>query len=167
MEYNSFVLSDCTAGRGTLASVPAAAAFLLAGLLLSGASHAHHSPAAFDRSKEVHLEGTVTRFAYSNPHSYLTIEIVGDDGRRVSQEIEVAPISTIQPLGLKRDSLQVGDRVTVRASPSRRGTGTALGLDVTLADGRVLPLNISAAKASGSLRRRRSRRRSRPCRPGR
>ncbi len=145
MEYDSLVLSDCPAGRGTLASVSAAASFLVAGLLLSGASHAHHSPAAFDRSKEVHLEGTVTRFAYNNPHSYLTIEIVDGDGRRISQEIEVAPISTVQPLGLTRDSLQVGERVTVRANPSRRGTGTVMGLDATLADGRVLPLHISAA----------------------
>jgi uncharacterized protein DUF6152 len=130
--------------RGTVASLSAAAALLIAGSLFSGASHAHHSPAAFDRSKEVYLEGTVTRFAYNNPHTYLTIEIVDDDGRHVSREIEVGPISTMQPLGLARDSLQVGERVRVRANPSRRGTGTVMGLDVTRADGRVLPLHISA-----------------------
>jgi len=129
----------------TLTVACGAAVLLVAGLLLSGPSDAHHSPAAFDRTQEVRLEGTVTRFAYNNPHSYLTIEIVGDDGRRISQEIEVAPISTVRPLGLTRDSLQVGDRVTVRANPSRRGTGTVMGLDVTRMDGRVLPLHISAA----------------------
>jgi hypothetical protein len=130
--------------RTTLTAGCAAAALLITGSLLSEASRAHHSPAAFDRSKEVHLEGTVTRFAYNNPHTYLTIEIVDDDGRRNSQEIEVGPISTMQPLGLTRDSLRVGERVTVRANPSRRGMGTAMGLDATLADGRVLPLHISA-----------------------
>jgi hypothetical protein len=120
------------------------AALLVTASLLSGASHAHHSPAAFDRSREVQLEGTVTRFAYNNPHTYLTVETVDGAGRRIAQDIEVGPISTMQPLGLTRDSLRVGERVTVRANPSRRGTGTAMGLDVTRADGRVLPLHISA-----------------------
>jgi hypothetical protein len=125
-------------------AIASATALLVAGLLLSETGHAHHSPAAFDRSREVRLEGAVTRFAYNNPHTYLTIEIVVADGRRISQEIEVGPISTMQPLGLTRDSLRAGERVTVRANPSRRGTGTAMGLDVTRSDGRVLPLHISA-----------------------
>jgi hypothetical protein len=127
-------------------SVSAAAALVALGSVVSDAGDAHHSPAAFDRSREVRLEGTVTRFAYNNPHSYLTIELAEPDGRHVSREIEVGPISTMQPLGLTRDSLRAGERVTVRANPSRRGTGTgtALGLDVTLEHGRVLPLHISA-----------------------
>jgi hypothetical protein len=90
------------------------------------------------------LEGTVTRFAYNNPHTYLTIEIVDAAGRRVAQEVEVGPISTMLPLGLTRDSFRVGDRVMVRANPSRRGTGTVMGLDLTRADGQVVPLHISA-----------------------
>lgn len=104
---------------------------------------AHHSPAAYDITKEMRLEGTVTRFAYNNPHTYLTIDVVGADGRVVSQAIEAGPISTMQPLGMTRDSLQVGDRVTVRAAPRRKGAGTVLGLDVTKADGAVVPLFLA------------------------
>jgi hypothetical protein len=121
-----------------------ATALFIAAMLLGSVSRAHHSPAAFDRSREVLLEGTVTRFAYNNPHTYLTIETVDDEGRPVAQEVEVGPISTMLPLGLTRDSLRVGERVTVRANPSRRGTGTVMGLDLTRADGRVVPLHISA-----------------------
>jgi hypothetical protein len=106
---------------------------------------AHHSPAAFDQTKEIRLEGTVTRFAYNNPHTYLTIDVVGADGRVVSQEIEAGPISTMQPLGMTRDSLKVGDRVSVRAAPRRTGTGTVLGLDATKADGTVVPLFLAGA----------------------
>jgi hypothetical protein len=106
--------------------------------LLPCAAVAHHSPAAFDISREVKLEGVVTKYAFGNPHIYLTIEMTAADGGVVSQEIEAGPISTIQPLGLQRDSLAIGDRVTVRANPSRRGPGrTVLGLDVTRADGVV------------------------------
>lgn len=114
-------------------------------LLLVEVTNAHHSSAAFDMSKEITVEGTVTRYAYNNPHTYLTIETEGPNGARVSQEVEAAPISTVQPLGLTRESLKVGDRVTVRANPNRRGTGTVLGRDVTLADGTVLPLHVSAS----------------------
>ena len=106
---------------------------------------AHHSPAAFDATKEIRLEGTVTRFAYNNPHTYLTIDVTGADGRVTSQVIEAGPISTMQPLGMTRDSLQVGDRVTVRAVPRRAGAGTVLGLDATKADGTVVPLFLAAA----------------------
>ena len=123
-----------------------AAAMLMVDGLLAGTVRAHHSPAAYDPSKEVRYEGTVTKYAFNNPHTYLTIEMRGPDGRLVSQEVEAGPISTIQPLGLQRDSLKVGDRVTVRGRPSRRGDGhTMLGLDVARSDGTVLPLNIEAA----------------------
>ena len=108
---------------------------------------AHHSPAAFDQTKEIHLEGTVTRFAYNNPHTYLTIDVVGADGRVVSQEIEAGPVSTMQPLGMTRDSLKVGDRITVRAVPRRTGSGTVLGLDATKANGTVVPLFLGTASA--------------------
>jgi len=118
---------------------------LLVGLLVASVSSAHHSPAAFDQTKEVRLEGTVTKYAYNNPHTYITLEMEGANGARVSQLIEVGPISTVLPLGLTRDSLKVGDRVSVRANPPRRGTGTVMGLDLTRADGVVLPLHISAA----------------------
>jgi len=106
---------------------------------------AHHSPAAFDQTREIRLEGTVTRFAYNNPHTYLTIDVVSADGRVISQEIEAGPISTMQPLGMTRDSLRVGDRVTVRAVPRRAGSGTVLGLDATKGDGTVVPLFLAAS----------------------
>ena len=119
---------------------------IVGGYVLPGAAAAHHSPAAFDTSREVTLEGVVTKYAFSNPHIYLTIEMTAPGGGVVSQEVEAGPISTIQPLGLARDSLAIGDRVTVRANPSRRGPGrTVLGLDVTRADGVVLPLNVASA----------------------
>ena len=111
----------------------------------AGSSTAHHSPAAFDQSKEIVIEGKLTRFSFNNPHTYLTLEIIGPDGAAMSQDVEAGPISTVQPLGLMRDSLQVGEHVTVRGNPSRRGTGhTVLGLYVTRADGRVFPLSVSS-----------------------
>jgi hypothetical protein len=107
------------------------------------AALAHHSRAAFDMSVEVLLEGTVTDVLWANPHVYFTIEITGADGARVLQEVEVGPLSTLQPLGLTRQALVNGERVTVRANPNRRGAGhVVVGLEVTKSDGEVFPLHV-------------------------
>jgi hypothetical protein len=109
-------------------------------------SVAHHGPAAFDQGKEIVIEGKLTRFAVNNPHTYLTLEIIGPDGAAMLQDVEAGPISTVQPLGLERDSLRVGEHVVVRGNPSRRGAGhSVLGLYVTRADGKVFPLSVSSA----------------------
>ena len=115
----------------------------------------HHGPAAFDQSKEIVIEGKLTRFSPNNPHTYLTLEVIGLDGAVTLQDVEAGPISTVQPLGLTRDSLKVGEHVTVRANPSRRDTvRTVLGLYVTREDGTVLPLSVSStsSRARSALR---------------
>src|SRR5262245_20443088 len=123
----------------------ARASITLAASLLAGTAAAHHSPAAFDQTKEVRIEGKLTKYAFNNPHTYLTVEVVGANGATSAQEVEAGPISTIQPLGLTRDALTVGERVVVRANPSRLGPGrTVLGLDVTRADGKTFPLFIQS-----------------------
>ena len=125
-----------------------AGSVLLAAFGFAGSSSAHHGPAAYDQSKEIVIEGKLARFSVNNPHTYLTLEIVGPDGATTSQDVEAGPISVVQPLGLMRDSLQVGEQVVVRGAPSRRGAGhTVLGLYVTRADGTVFPLSVSSASA--------------------
>jgi len=65
------------------------------------------------------------------------------DGGLLSQEVEVGPLQTLQPLGLTRGSIVVGERVTVRANPNRKGAGyLAVGLDVMKSDGAVFPLHV-------------------------
>ena len=104
---------------------------------------AHHSRAAFDTSVEVVIEGTVTQIAWKNPHTYLTLAVEGANGQRVLQEVEVGPPATLRPLGLSEEVLAPGDRVAVRANPSRKGPGhTVVGLDVTKSDGAVVPLHV-------------------------
>lgn len=66
-------------------------AIAVLGSVLAGTATAHHSPAAFDLDKEVIIEGTLTKFLFANPHSYLTVESMGRNGERVSQDVEVGP----------------------------------------------------------------------------
>jgi len=118
--------------RGSLAAA--------AGLLASGAALSHHSPAAFDMTAEVVIEGTLAKVDWTNPHVYLTVETKGPDGRPLLQHVEGLSISSTQSSGLKRELLTLGSAVVVRAHPPRRGMGTVLGADITMGDGRIYAL---------------------------
>jgi hypothetical protein len=63
------------------------------------------------------------------------------------QDVEVGPVAGLQPLGLMRDTLVVGERISVRANPNRSGPGrVVMGIDVTKADGSVYPLHVSGRR---------------------
>jgi hypothetical protein len=119
----------------------------VAGLALTGAAVAHHSPAAFDQTNEVVVEGVVAAVAWRNPHIYLTLETATPEGGANLQEVEIGPVASLQPLGLTREVLVVGERISVRAAPNRRGPGrTVMGLDMTRPDGSIYPLHVSGRR---------------------
>ena len=98
---------------------------------------AHHSAAMFDVTQERVVQGVVTDFAWKNPHSYLTIRTSGENS--VDQVIEVGPPATLRPLGLTEDAVRVGDAVSVRVNPAKRGN-IVLGRELTKTDGSIWPL---------------------------
>ena len=106
---------------------------------------AHHSPAMFDLSQDVILQGTIKEFSWRNPHVYIELETTGPDGEPVVQQIEAGPASNFVALGVTRESLRAGERVVVRVKPNRAGAGrTALGWLLTKADGTTIPLHVRA-----------------------
>jgi len=104
---------------------------------VAGPVLAHHSAAMFDATQERVVQGIVTDFAWKNPHSYLTVRTNG--ANPVDQVIEVGPPATLRPLGLTEDAVRVGEAVSVRVNPAKRGN-VVLGRELTKADGTVLPL---------------------------
>ena len=118
------------------------ASFLTAAALAAPAA-AHHSAAQFDTSKQVAVEGVVTRYDWRNPHVYMAIRVAAPDGQEVEQEIEAGASSVLLPLGLTPTAVALGEKVTIRGNPSRGGPGQmVLGRELVKADGSVLPLNI-------------------------
>jgi hypothetical protein len=113
---------------------------------------AHHSAAMFDLGKEIELVGVVTKYAWRNPHTYIALRIRHADGTAVEQQIEAGPSSTMQPLGLRADSVRVGEVVTVRANPLKEGVSghIVLGRELIKADGTVLPLHLGPETAHAS-----------------
>jgi hypothetical protein len=116
--------------------------------VVPAAVFAHHSRANYDMTKEILIEGTVAALAWTNPHISMTVETLEPGGEQSRLEIELSSVSEALALGLRKEAIEPGSRVVVRAHPGRSGRGAkAAGLDVRTADGTVYPLNIDARLA--------------------
>ena len=116
------------------------------GLLLLAAAplFGHHSAAAeFDVNRRVTYAGVVTRVEWSNPHIYFYVDVKDANGKATNWAFEGAGPNMMSRLGWLRDSLKVGDRVTVVAFPARDGAAVAAARDVVLANGRKVLLGIA------------------------
>ena len=109
--------------------------FVLAGW--SGPLRAHHSFAAqYDRSKPITLKGTVTKVEWANPHLYFYIDVKTPDGNVENWAIEGGAPNSLYRNGWRKDSLQVGNAVTVDGWLAKDGSKLANMRAVVLADGR-------------------------------
>jgi hypothetical protein len=114
---------------------------LATALTLPLAAHAHHSFAAeFDAQKVVHLEGTVVKFAWVNPHSWLYVDIKKPDGSVEQWKIEGGAPSALLRRGWNRNSLPAGTKIVVNAFQARDGATRASARDIVFPDGRKLDL---------------------------
>jgi len=99
---------------------------------------AHHSPAAFDRTREVTLVGTVQEFRWQNPHTWIEILVPNERGEEVVWAIELTSPTYLVRAGWKSNTIKVGDKVTIVGNPVRTGEPSAIFLSLTTADGRTL-----------------------------
>jgi hypothetical protein len=99
---------------------------------------AHHSPAAFDRTKELKLTGTVTSFKWSNPHSWIEMDVTNDKGVVEKWAVEMTSPTYLVRAGWKSTSVKAGDKITVTVNPVRTGEPVGIFLTAILPDGRTL-----------------------------
>ena len=109
-----------------------------AGLLVPAAPVlAHHSFAAeYDAAKPTTITGTVTKVEWMNPHARFYVDVKDADGKVTNWNFELGAIPVLLKQGWTRNSLKVGDQVTVQGSLAKDGSNTANARKVTLADGR-------------------------------
>jgi len=118
-----------------------AALFVSLGLVsasIAGPALAHHSFAMFDRQKEVVLKGVIKTFQWTNPHSFIEMEVIGADGKVQPYSIEMNSPNNLTRQGWKSTTLKPGDKVTLTMNPLRDGSDGGLFISVQLADGRTL-----------------------------
>jgi hypothetical protein len=107
-------------------------------LTVAGPAVAHHSFAMFDMSKKMTLIGTVTTFEWTNPHSYIEIDVPDEAGAVKHWSIELGSPSILQQSGWKFSTLKKGDKATLVINPLRSGQAGGFLSLATLPDGRAL-----------------------------
>ena len=117
------------------------AALVLLGL--TAAAGAHHSfDAEYDSRKPITVTGYVTKLDWINPHAYVYIDTKDDSGQMKNYRIEMGPPYALVRGGWKRDTLKIGDQVTVNgAALAKDGSLTAGSMQstsMTLAGGQKL-----------------------------
>ena len=98
---------------------------------------AHHSSTMFDTSKTVTLEGVVTKWELTNPHSWLHVEVKEKDGKTVVWGFEAEGPSSLQRSGIKPSDFKVGTKLTITGNPMRDGQPAAIWINaVRTSDGK-------------------------------
>jgi hypothetical protein len=123
--------------------------FVLIGLLLAAApAFAHHGFASeFDQTRPLKLKGTVTKWEVTNPHSWIHMDVRGDDGKVVNWMIEAGSPNNLYRLGFTKDALPPGSEIAVDGYQAKDLTNRAVGKSVTFADGRKLFLGLQARES--------------------
>jgi len=114
--------------------VVAALTAILGGALVAGAAVAHHSFAAeFDADKRVELTGIVTKVEWTNPHVWFYINVKdAETGQVTNWGAELGPPHGLQRQGWRRDTLSIGEQVTVNGFMARNGSKRVNARSVTL-----------------------------------
>lgn len=99
---------------------------------------AHHSTAMFDSTKTVTLTGTVKEFQYTNPHSWLIVDVQNADGSVTTWGFEAEGPTTLMRAGIRKSTVPVGTRLTITANPMTDGRPAAAWSKAVLEDGTEL-----------------------------
>ena len=122
---------------------------VLVAVVWSAPASAHHSFAAeYDANKPVTLKGTVSKVEWTNPHARFYIDVKDEKGEVANWNLELASPNVLVRSGWTRNSLKVGDEVTVQGSLAKDGSKMANARVVTLADGRRVFAGSSGGDAA-------------------
>ena len=108
-------------------------------LLACQAAHAHHAFAAdYEEGNEGTISGTITEVVYKNPHARYYVEVTADDGSKELWDLETMNLMMLGRMGWKKDTIKVGDEVTVTGILGRNNTKRMSITTVELPGGRII-----------------------------
>jgi len=106
-------------------------------LLTVGIAAAHHSTAMFDMQHTVKVTGTVTQFDWTNPHTFIWMDVM-NNGATEHWSVEGMSPNYLSRNGWSRHTLKAGDKVDMEVHLLKDGRKGGFCATVTLADGKTL-----------------------------
>lgn len=94
---------------------------LASAVLVATTALAHHSTVMFDEEREVTVTGVVKEFQYTNPHSWLLVDVTNEDGSVTTWGFEAEGPSTLMRAGIRRSDFSPGTELTITGHPMRDG----------------------------------------------
>jgi len=126
--------------------LPSALAIALLLAAVAPQAQAHHSFGVFDTAKTVTLQGTVYRFQWTNPHSWLWLSVAQTAGPPKIWGIETGSPTMLLRRGLERETFQPGDKVSVDIHPLRDGRSGGNFIRATFPDGHSVAVIVQKEK---------------------
>ena len=108
----------------------------LAASLLATNTFAHHSATMFEEKRTVTVEGVVKEFQYTNPHSWLLVDVTDKAGKVTTWGFEAEGPSTLQRAGIRPSEFRPGTKVTMTGRPMKDGRPAAIWELAVRADGK-------------------------------
>jgi len=108
---------------------------VIAANVLAVSAWAHHSHGNYEMTEYAHLTGTVKQVHLVNPHSWLYLEVINEEGQPITWALETAGVRGLDRQGITADTVKVGDTVSVRCHQLRDGSNGCLLGFLTSEDG--------------------------------
>jgi hypothetical protein len=99
---------------------------------------AHHSFAPFDLTMEKTITGTVSKFEWTNPHSWIWVDVPNGKGGVDTWAVEGMSPNYLARRGWTKSTLKFGDKISIAVRPMKNGQNAGMFVRATLADGRAL-----------------------------
>jgi len=104
--------------------------------IMTLSAHAHHSGAMFEKEKTITVEGVVKEFQYTNPHSWLLVDVKNKNGSVTTWGFEAEGPSTLQRAGIRPSDFAAGTKVKITGHPMKNGSPAAAWVEAIRADGK-------------------------------
>lgn len=106
---------------------------------VSPSAFSHHSQAMYtDASGAISITGVVKKFEFTNPHSFVYLEVTGDGGKPKLWALELQSVTHLKSIGWTAETVKVGEILTAIGRPAKNGAPAMYAEVLKLSDGRMI-----------------------------